>query len=225
MVVGAVGFALTSTVRGVPPRCDAPGSGPRLGALASPGMRTVALAAMGFGVVIGFVEVGVPAAATSAGHQAMGGLLLSLWSISSVLFGLVYGMRPWPREIHLRLPALLVCFAALVSLLSVPSDLLGLAGALLLAGTMITPQSTTHSTALEQVAPPEAITEAFGWVITAVTLGLALGQSAGGWLVEHASTSVAFLVAAAAGLVVGSVVWLLRPAVAAGVPAPAPVVP
>ena len=75
------------------------------------------LAALGFGVVIGFVEVAVPASATNAGHATIGGLLLSAWSVSSVVFGVAYSLRPWPRPMGLRLPVLLAAFGVLVALL------------------------------------------------------------------------------------------------------------
>ena len=71
-----------------------------------PGLRTVALASLGFGLVAGTAEVGVLAAAEFAGSPAAGGLLLSAWSVVSVLAGVLYGMRPWPRPLHLRLPVL-----------------------------------------------------------------------------------------------------------------------
>ncbi|MFD0199725.1 MULTISPECIES: MFS transporter [Saccharothrix] len=215
MAVGAVWFALNPTVRGVRPVAM---SRNLLGALASPGMRTVALAALGFGVTIGFIEVAVPAAAERAGHVGMGGLLLSLWSVSSVLFGVLYSMKPFPRAMHLRLPVLLGGFAVLSLLLAVPSTLIGLGAALLVVGTLITPQATTHSAAIEQVAPAGTATEAFGWVVTAVTVGLAIGQSASGQLVESHGTGVAFVAAAASGLVIAVLVWIFRRTVAAGVP-------
>src|SRR5207244_9876364 len=134
---------------------------------------------------IGFVEVAVPAAATKAGHAPIGGVMLAMWSLSSVIFGVFYATRPWPRAMHLRLPMLLGGFAVLIAPLAIPSGLVGLGALMLLAGLLITPQATAHSAAIELTAPRGTITEAFGWVITAVTLGLAFGQSASGWLVEH----------------------------------------
>lgn len=205
---GAVLFALSPVVRAW--RTSSGSSGTLLGALASPGMRTLALAALGFGVVIGFVEVAVPASATQAGSPTFGGLLLSAWSLSSVAFGVAYSLRPWPRRMGLRLPALLGAFGALVALLAWPSSLWGLALMMLLAGALITPQSTAHSSAIELVAPSGTAAEAFGWVLTAVTLGLAAGQSVSGYIVEHAGPSAAFLAASAAGLVLAVAVWLLR---------------
>ncbi|SFT89402.1 Predicted arabinose efflux permease, MFS family [Actinopolyspora lacussalsi subsp. righensis] len=210
MVTGSIGFALTPAARRHRPveRSDAVGS--LLGALAAPGMRTVALAAFGFGALLGMVEVAVPAAAERAGHAALGGLLLSVLSVSSVVVGVLYGMRPWPRPMYLRLPALLSVFAVLIALLALPETLLGLTVALLVAGTLITPQSTAHSVALEGAAPPGTATEAFSWVITAVTLGSAFGQSVSGQLVELAAPPTAFLVASGIGLVLGALLWFRR---------------
>ncbi|WP_016696643.1 MFS transporter [Actinoalloteichus spitiensis] len=225
MVGGSAGFALTPTVRSWRPEPRAeratprpPGSASRLtrllGAFAVPGMRTVALAVLGFGVVIGFVEVAVPAAATEAGHPAVGGLLLSLWSVSSVVFGLLYGLRPWPRPLYLRLPVLLGGFALLTTLLAVPVTLVGLAGAMFVVGALVTPQSMAHSLAVEAVAPSDKAAEAFGWVITSVTIGIGLGQSISGQLVENVGVPQAFLAAAGCGAAIAGLVFLFRRTVA-----------
>jgi predicted MFS family arabinose efflux permease len=63
---------------------------------------------------------------------------------------------------------------------------------------------------IDVVAPRGTATEAFGWVITAVTLGLALGQSASGLIVETAGPPVAFLAAGASGVALAALVWLRR---------------
>ncbi|KOV80555.1 MFS transporter [Nocardia sp. NRRL S-836] len=217
MVIGALWFAFNPVVRAWGAVAATPR--PLLGAFAYPGMRTVALAALGFGVTIGFVEVAVPAFAKAEGHASMGGLMLSLWSISSVIFGVLYGMRPWPRPMHLRLPVLLGGFGLLSLLLAIPATLVGLGIALFVVGTLITPQSTAHSAAIEQVTPNGMAAEAFGWVITSVTVGLALGQGLSGQLIEHFGTRPAFFAAGVAGLVIALAVWLLRATVRRGVPA------
>ncbi|MCX2732837.1 MFS transporter [Saccharopolyspora sp. NFXS83] len=209
MIIGSLGFAATPAARRLRPQHTGPRGG-MLGAFRAPGMRTVALAALGFGVLIGFVEVGVPASAVQAGAPNAGGLLLSALSVTSVVFGVLYGMRPWPRPMHLRLPALLLGFAALVALLAVPESLWGLCFALLLAGCLITPQSTAHSVALDLAAPAGTETEAFGWVVTAVTLGSAVGQSVSGRLVETSGPPTAFVVAGVVGALLAGGLWLRR---------------
>jgi MFS family permease len=208
MTVGAVGFALSRVVQEVRPARQAGGT--LLGALATPGMRTVALAALGFGATVGFVEVAVPAAATKAGHAPLGGVMLAMWSLTSVAFGVYYAAHPWPKRMSLRLPFLLGVFALLIAPLAIPSSLLGLTLLSLVAGMWITPQSTTHSTSIDLVAPPGSATEAFGWIVTAVTLGLAAGQSTSGYLVEHVGVWSSFVASSVVGLLLAFAVWLRR---------------
>jgi MFS family permease len=219
-VVGTTGFALSPAVR-----APLPPAGPRrlgpLGALARPGVRTVALAGLGFGLVAGGVEVAVPAVTTAAGSRVLGGVLISTWSVVSVVTGIAYALRPWPRPLHLRLPALLGAFGALVAATALATgSLLALALAMLASGAFITAQLTAQSLALEIATPPGAATEAFGWTVTAITLGLAAGQSAAGWAVESAGPWAAFLASGLAGVMVAGVLWARRGTLA---PAPEPV--
>jgi MFS family permease len=212
MALGAGGFALSRPARRVG-RAPARAGVSLLGALARPGMRTLALAGLGFGLVVGSVEVGVPAVTAAAGSPTLGGVLLSAWSITSVLAGLLYGMRPWPRPLHLRMPVLLAGFAGLVATMA----LVGPTGSLpvlmvtmLAAGALITPQVTAHSLAVDVAAPPGTATEAFGWLITAATFGIATGQSSAGFVVETFGPPAAFLSGGAAGVVLAAVLWLRR---------------
>jgi MFS family permease len=223
MAAGAIGFALCRVVRTevVRPATAGPPLG-LLGALVRPGMRTVALASLGFGLVVGTVEVGVPAVTAAAGSAALGGVLLSAWSVSSVLAGVAYSTRPWPRPLHLRIPVLLGGFAVLVTAMALTGPL-GSLGALVVtmiaAGALITPVVTAHSLAVDVAAPSGTAAEGFGWVVTAATLGLACGQSAAGAVVEMAGPPAAFLVGGAAGLVVAAILWARRGTLA---PAPGP---
>jgi MFS family permease len=222
MVAGAVGFALSPAVRREPPAPARTSLG-LLGALGRPGMRTVALASLGFGLVVGTVEVGVPAATAAVGSAALGGVLLSAWSVASVLAGVAYSVRPWPRPLHLRMPALLAGFAVLVGAMSLTGplgSLVALAVAMVAAGALITPQVTAHSLAVDLVAPGGTAAEGFGWVITAATLGLAGGQSAAGVVVEAVGPPAAFLVGAVAGVVVAAVLWARRHTLAPTPPVP-----
>ncbi|WP_345605729.1 MFS transporter [Pseudonocardia adelaidensis] len=212
MALGAGAFALSGPARRVG-RTPAHDGVSLLGALARPGMRTVALAALGFGLVIGSVEVGVPAVTAAAGSPTLGGVLLSAWSISSVLAGVLYGMRPWPRPLHLRMPALLGGFAVLVAAMALvgPSGSIAvLVITMVLSGALITPQVTGHSLAVDIAAPPGAAAEAFGWVITAATLGIATGQSSAGIVVEAFGPPASFVSGGMAGVVLAAVLWLRR---------------
>jgi predicted MFS family arabinose efflux permease len=78
------------------------------------------------------------------------------------------------------------------------------------SGTLITPQVTGHSLALDIAAPPGTAAEAFGWVVTAATLGIATGQSSAGIVVEAFGPPAAFLSGGVAGVVLAAVLWVRR---------------
>src|SRR5207237_2852937 len=89
----------------------------RAGALASPGLRTLALAGIGFGLAMGMVEVSVPAFTDRVGApRAAAGLVLAAFSLGSVLGGLAYGARAWPGSAAGRLALLhLLCGAGVAA--------------------------------------------------------------------------------------------------------------
>jgi MFS family permease len=221
LVVGSAGFALTRPVRTQRP-APSVRSGSMLGPLAVPGLQTVVLASLGFGLTVGTVEVGVPAVTAQHGSPALAGVLLSAWSVASVLAGVLYALRPRPRPLHLRLPVLLGIFALGVAAMALTGPLASLTvllAAMLVAGSTITPQVTAHSFGVEAVAPAGTATEAFGWVVTAATLGISAGQSSAGLVVDLAGPPYAFLLGGAAGLVVTAILWVRRGTLAPTAPA------
>ena len=218
MVTGSAAFALTHAVRTHRPVPAAPAG--LFGALAVPGLRTVVLASLGFGLVIGSVEVGVPAVTAAAGSAgARRGAALGL--VDHVGAGRCRVLAAAvAAPLHLRLPALLLAFALCVGAMAVAGPLPALVVAMLLAGATITPQVTAHSLGVEATAPKGTATEAFGWVVTAATLGLSSGQSTAGMVVEAFGPHAAFAVGGVAGVVVaGAALAAPRLTTPAGSPA------
>jgi predicted MFS family arabinose efflux permease len=113
--------------------------------------------------------------------------------------------------LNLRLPALLGVFGALVAAMGATGgSLVALTIVMLVAGSVITPQMTAQSLALEIASPPGRAAEAFGWVVTAITLGVAAGQTVAGWAVESAGVQAAFVASGVAGVAVAGAMWLRR---------------
>ena len=228
MVAGTVLFALSPRVRvrsAAARRTRPVEQAGMLGVIRRPGLRTVALASLGFGLVVGSVEVGVPAAAAAAGSATAGGLLLSAWSVVSVAAGVLYGLRPWPRSMGRRLPVLLGAFAVLVGLTAMMASARSLpllAVTLLVAGATITPQVTAHSHGVDLTAPDSSAAEAFSWVVTSAVIGVSAGQSLAGLAVDTAGPG-GFAVGPVLGLVVAGVLWLRRRTVVADAAHPAAV--
>ena len=71
-----------------------------LGALGSPGVRTLVLASAPTGVGIGMLEVGIPAFSRAHGAAAAAGVLLAMWSFGSGIGGLLYGTLPRRAGLH-----------------------------------------------------------------------------------------------------------------------------
>ena len=100
-------------VRGQRARCAAydPGgdhahdTGGRLGALRSPGVRTLVATTLPIGFCVGAAEVAFPAFGESLGSPALAGPLIALWSLGSAFGGLFYGAHGHRVDRDDRLPA------------------------------------------------------------------------------------------------------------------------
>ena len=195
---GTLAFASTGASRSW--RAAGPPGG-WAGPLAWPGMRTVALAGVAFGLGVGAVEVAVPAFTLSRGHAGAAGVLLTVFSAGSVAGGFLFALRPWPPSLPLRFTLLQGWLAAGLAACALAGTLAELGVLLAVAGLAITPIATTNSLLLDRVAPPGTVTEAYAWLVTAVVAGVAGGNAAGGLLVEAGTPATAFVAAgAAAGL-------------------------
>lgn len=187
---------------------ERPGAaGGRLGALAAPGIRTLAASMLPVGCALGALEVALPAFASEAGRPELAGVLIAVWSLGSLAGGLAYGARPRRaslRTVHLRVAALLplsfLPMAAasspmVMALLSIP------------AGVLIAPLIATRNELAGEVAPAGTGTEAYAWPLTALVGGIALGAASAGALADAAGWQYAVLgasVAAAVGAAISA---------------------
>jgi MFS family permease len=206
VVAGTVAFTRRTPTRALRP--DEHGDRHWLGALASPGVRTLVITSVPAGVALGMCEVGIPAFARSQGAANIAGVLLATWSLGSGLGGLAYGAlprRPPLRRVHLLVAALLP-----LSLLPplAASSVVTMLLCVLPAGCCIAPLLATRNELVGGVAPEGTRTEAYTWPMTAFVAGLAVGNAVAGGVVDGAGWRVAFLVAvgcAALGALVAAV--------------------
>lgn len=203
VIAGAGAFVLV--LRGHEERRTARAGGP-LGALASPGVRTLAIASFPVGFCFGVTEVALPAFSEERGAAELAGVLLAVWSAASAAGGLLYGARPRRSSLatlHLR-------FALLLPLGFLPLAAAGspLVMALLVipAGAFIAPLLATRNELVGMVAPEGSATEAFTWPLTALVGGISLGAATAGGLVEGPGWQVAFLCGAAVAAAGGALV-------------------
>jgi MFS family permease len=208
VMVGTVAFTALPPSRAIRPQPDRPRAG-WLGALGSPGVRTLVLTSLPAGIGIGICEVALPAFSDASGAAATAGLLLAIWSLGSAAGGLAYGVLPNRPS----LPRTHLIVAALLPLGLLPmaaaSSVAVMALLVLPAGMFIAPLLATRNELVGWVAPEGARTEAYTWPVTAFVGGIAIGSALAGVLVEQASWRTAFVVAALIAAV-GAVLALAR---------------
>jgi MFS family permease len=209
IVSGTLAFASSPPSRAWRPDPSGGGHG-WLGALRSPGLRTLVLATLPLGFCFGAMEVTLPAFSEAEASRVWAGVLLSVWSLGSAVGGLTYGARAGSLPLastYVRLVAVLpltfLPLAASPSIVVMPV-------LCLVAGVFIAPVLAAGNQLAGDVAPTGALTEAYTWPITALVVGLAAGNAVAGALVEVADWRVSFLVGAAVSAIGGVLVFARR---------------
>jgi predicted MFS family arabinose efflux permease len=190
-------------------RASGPPAG-ALGALAAPGIRTLTVAMLPFGACIGAMEVALPAFGAQHGSASLPALLLALQGGGSLVGGLWFGAAERRFGGPTRAYLVLLCAVPVAfALLAAAGSVGAMAALITLSGAVLAPLTIAENQVLQRVAPPAAITEAFTWLIMAVVLGIAIGNAAGGGIIDAAGWRQALL-AAAGFAVLGALVTLAR---------------
>lgn len=199
-----------------------PGGAPRAaaaqrlwGALASRGLRTLALVALPVGFALGSFEVSVVRACQDAGQAGLSGALLALWAAASAVGGLLFGALASGRSHLVRTYVVTVGLLppALVPMLLDPS-LAAMAPLVVIAGLPIAPQFATTNQLASSLAPAGTHTEAVGWPLTMVFAGVALGAAGTGVVAGSDGAVAGFGLAIAASALATALAALSRGALA-----------
>jgi MFS family permease len=178
----------------------------RAGALRSPGMRTLVLAAAVTAISLGALEVALTAFAEEEGSRGAVGPLVTLWSIGSLIGGLWYGARSWTAPVERRFLILMALLAIGSAPLPFAPSIAAMGALLLLTGFALAPLATTEYALVDRLAPAGTLTEAYSWHIVANVLGAGAGSVIAGLLAEEVSVEWALAtagIACAAGFAVG----------------------
>ncbi|MFF1956522.1 MFS transporter [Streptomyces sp. NPDC058220] len=196
LVVGVLWLTAQRATEPVPrPRDEHTGGS----ALRSPGLRVLVLTFVATGAIFGAVDVVTVAFAEEEGHKAAASLVLAVYALGSCLAGVVFGL------LHLQGPAprrwlVGVCAMALSMIpLQLAGNLPLLAAALFVAGLSVAPTMVTTMALVEAHVPRTKLTEGMTWTSTGLAVGVALGSSAAGWVVDAAGAEAAYVVPVAAG--------------------------
>jgi MFS family permease len=170
-----------------------------LGPLRATGFPALVVAAAGCGMAFGACSVAVPAFATAYhGTQGLGGFLLAVWGIGSLVGGVVFGAFTPVLPLARQFPWLLGALACTVGVLAVMPNPVALGIALALGGATIAPVLTVHNALVGLVTPETMVNEGYTWIVTTSITAGSLGGALAGVIVDHAGPAWSFLLAGAA---------------------------
>ncbi|TQE22760.1 MFS transporter [Streptomyces ipomoeae] len=177
-------------------------------ALRSPGLRVLVATFVATGAIFGAVDVVTVAFAEEQGHKAAASVVLAIYAAGSCLAGIVFGLLRFSGAAELRW-LLGVCGMAvsMIPLLLV-GNLPFLAVALFVAGLSIAPTMITTMALIEEHVPRAQLTEGMTWVSTGLAVGVALGSSVSGWVIDAAGAKAGYGVPAVSGAVAATVGFL-----------------
>lgn len=211
MAVGGFAYSRTHAARSWRPVRSGGATGGRgRSPLTAPGVWLTMFVGLGLAVGWGQMDVAMTASAERI-YQSEGvlGLFFACTAIGSTLGGLWYGSRTWRRPERLHLPITLSGFAvglaAIMLVLNAGAPLVVLFLIMALAGMWQSPSLIVQQALVDGHSSPDRRSEAQGWLLTALTSGLAAGMAIGGFVVDHGGPQLAYgtaSIAVAAGVLV-----------------------
>ncbi|MER5715356.1 MFS transporter [Streptomyces sp. NPDC002132] len=177
-------------------------------ALRSPGLQILVATFVATGTIFGAVDVVTVAFAEEEGHKRAASVVLALYAAGSCVAGLVFGLlRPQGPPERRWLLGVFMMAVSMIPLLLV-GNLPFLAVALFVAGLAIAPTMITTMSLIEEHVPRAQLTEGMTWVSTGLAVGVALGSSITGWVIDAAGARAGYGVPAVSGAVAVAVGFL-----------------
>ncbi|MEU0004634.1 MFS transporter [Streptomyces sp. NPDC006314] len=170
-------------------------------ALRAGGLQVLVATFVATGAIFGSVDVVTVAFADERGHKGAASVVLALYAAGSCVAGVVFGLLRFTgvpeRRWLLGVAAMAVSMIPLLLVGNLPL----LAVALFVAGLSIAPTMITTMSLIEEHVPRAQLTEGMTWVSTGLAVGIALGSSAAGWVIDAAGARAGYGVPAVSGAV------------------------
>lgn len=146
------------------------------------------------GGLFGALEVATVAASEDAGHKAVSGLLLAVFSFGSLLAGVITGALHWKASLLRRYRYGMTALAAAMLALPFLGSLAVLAAVLFVVGLALAPTLIAGFSLLEVTSPRGRLTESMAFLQTGISAGIAPGAWLAGVVADRDGGSAAFWV-------------------------------
>ncbi|MDT0475690.1 MFS transporter [Streptomyces griseoviridis] len=177
-------------------------------AMRSRGLQVLVATFVATGTIFGAVDVVTVAFADERGHKSAASVVLALYAAGSCLAGVVFGLLRFTGAPGRRwLLGICATAVSMIPLLLV-GNLPFLAVALFVAGLSVAPTMITTMSLIEEHVPRAQLTEGMTWVSTGLAVGVAVGSSVAGWVIDAAGARAGYGVPAVSGAVAVAVGFL-----------------
>ena len=181
LVIGGVGLALTSTDHGGFERVH---DDHTRGILAIPYVKSLLLSLIALGLLFGSNFVVIIAVAKEAGRVSEGGLWVGLYPIGSTISGLIYGFIHWKISSSIRYTVSLAVMTVCTSGILIFQDLDTIVFWIIISGVAIGPALISANAYMKELVPLSRLNEAFAFVSAALSIGITIGSTSAGLIVE-----------------------------------------
>ena len=174
------------------------------------GLQVLFVVGAAVGAILGTLEIALVAFADQEDAKSLAGVLIAGLALGSMASGIGWGTVHWRMPLRRRIAAVLVLMTLLTLPLLLVHDVWLMLPFVVLAGVAVSPALISSFTLAEVLVHRAQVTEAFTWIGTALGLGVAVGASVSGKVVDVAGANMAFLVATVAAAVAAVVVVLCQ---------------
>jgi len=206
-VLGTLWFAAQrgtepAAVRPDPPAAGQPGRPgrpARVRGAAAPGLVVLAPVYLLLGAMFVSIDLSTVAFAQQFGHKPLAGFILGTYALGSATGGLWYGSRQWRAAGEKRFALTLTLTVLGVATFWAQPNLVTLTCGIYLCGLTIAPTLIAGFSLLEAQAKPGRRTEAMSWLSSGIAVGVALGASVVGFVIDAHGPRLGYAFAALCG--------------------------
>ncbi|MEF2482894.1 MFS transporter [Vibrio mimicus] len=162
-------------------------------------VRLLTLLMIAMGIIVGTVDIVSVAFAEQMGRPAAASFVLSAYAIGSCLAGLLFGALKLKTPMHQLLLIGGLATAATTLPLLLAGNIVGLAGAVFVAGLFFAPTMIVTMSLVERIVPENKLTEGMTWLLAGLNIGVAMGAAVSGQVVDMEGARGGFSVALVAG--------------------------
>ena len=171
----------------------------RVRGVPAPGLIVLAPVYMLLGAMFVSIDLSTVAFAQHFGHKPLAGLILGTYAFGSATGGIWYGTRHWRAPVEKRFALALTLTVLGVATFWAQPNLVSLTCVIYLCGLAIAPTLIAGFSLLEAQAKPGRRTEAMSWLSSGISIGVAVGASVVGFVIDAHGPRFGYVVAAVCG--------------------------